>query len=138
MKTLRWIGFSASLTILAMLACAKSQSVADLAGLTTGQPGINSYEDGEPGETSVLKRPYRSAPPLVPHSVEGLTVTRTTNDCLDCHLDGDLLDDGHIATKVSSSHFINKYTGVESSGTVSGNRYLCLQCHVPQTRAAPK
>jgi len=103
--------------------------------LATGEPGMNIYPAGEPGETAVLDRPYETAPPLVPHSIEGLTINRATNECLDCHLEGDELDDGHVATKVPPSHVVNKYTGAEAKNGVTGTRYLCLQCHVPQAEA---
>jgi len=115
------------------LACGpKSQQVPDLDGLATGKPGMNTYTTAEPGETTVLERPYEIAPPLVPHSVADLVIDRATNECLDCHMDGDELDEGHVATKVPSSHFVNEYSGFKSTGNVAGNRYYCLQCHVPQ------
>lgn len=69
------------------------------------------------------------------NTVDGLVITRSTNDCLDCHLQGDELEEGHVATAVPASHFRNEYTGVATQDEVVGTRYLCLQCHVPQTNA---
>ena len=136
MKKLRWSGAALPLLGLAALACGpKGEQVSDLSGLSTGQPGINTYTAAEPGESTVLERPYDIAPPLVPHAVDGLVISRTTNDCLDCHVDGDELDDGHVATKIPPSHFVNAYTGSKSTTDVVGNRYYCLQCHVPQADA---
>jgi len=104
-------------------------------GLATGELGMNIYPAHDPGETAVLDRPYETAPPLVPHSIEGLTINRAANDCLDCHLEGDELDEGHVATKVPPSHFVNQYTGAVAKNGVTGTRYMCLQCHVPQAEA---
>jgi len=122
---------------LVALACGpKSETVGDLGGLVSGQPGTNLYTTADPGESTPLERPYEIAPPLVPHSVAGLEITRKSNDCIDCHLDGEELEEGHVATKIPPSHFVNTYTGEQSKGSVVGRRYQCLQCHVPQTSAS--
>ncbi len=101
--------------------------------LTTGRPGMNTYPEDSPGETSALERPFKNAPPLVPHTVEGFDIDRSANDCLECHLGGEDLGGGHVATKVPPSHFVNEYTGVQKAGRVTGMRHKCLQCHVPQS-----
>jgi cytochrome c-type protein NapB len=154
MKVIRWSLALILVTVLAVFACTRVekqtqwnmqvQATAQTTeenpthsgvGLATGEPGMNLYPAGDPGETAVLNRPYETAPPLVPHSIEGLTINRTANDCLDCHLEGGELDDGHVATKVPPSHLVNEYTGAEAESGVIGTRYLCLQCHVPQAEA---
>jgi nitrate reductase cytochrome c-type subunit len=154
MKVIRWSLALMLVGILAVVACTqvKTQTQVttqtqtgaqtkeekpthDGVGLARGEAGMNTYPAGDPGETTVLNRPYETAPPLVPHSIEGLTITRSTNDCLDCHLEGDELDEGHVATKVPASHFVNPYTGAEVKNEVTGTRYMCLQCHVPQAEA---
>ncbi len=101
--------------------------------LATGQPGMNTYPAGPPGETTALERPFKDAPPLVPHSVEGFDIGRSANDCLECHLGGEDLGGGHVATEVPPSHFVNEYSGGQKAGQVTGMRYNCLQCHVPQS-----
>lgn len=106
--------------------------------LLDGRPGINVYPAADPGETTPLDRVYEGAPPLIPHNVEGLSVDRSTNDCLDCHLEGDEVDDGHVATAVPRSHFINEFTNEALEGMVVGMRYNCIQCHVPQADAQPR
>ena len=106
-------------------------------GLVTGKPGMNAYPGKEPGESSPLNRPYAIAPPLVPHSVAGLTINRETNECLDCHLEGVEVEKGHRATKVPPSHFRNDHTGEGKTGMVVGIRYNCTQCHVPQADEVP-
>jgi nitrate reductase cytochrome c-type subunit len=106
------------------------------AGLATGEPGMNVYPSGGPGETRPLERPYEIAPPLVPHDVSGLVVNRAGNDCLDCHLDGMEVDEGHVATRIPPSHHENPRTHERVVDGVVGTRYNCLQCHVPQGVAA--
>ncbi|MDD5302069.1 MAG: nitrate reductase cytochrome c-type subunit [Elusimicrobia bacterium] len=103
-------------------------------GLQEGRPGVNLWNDQAPGSTKPLPRPYPGAPPLVPHDITGLVITRRSNACLDCHLEGTDLGDGHTATKVPPSHFTNPKTKEVLTGTVTGTRYQCLQCHAPQTK----
>ncbi len=112
---------------------ALSQELHQGGGLATGQPGMNTYAADPPGETTKLPRPFTGAPPLVPHSVVEFEISRSANDCLDCHLDGVEIEEGHIATKVPLSHFVNEYTREREDGQVIGTRYNCLQCHVPQS-----
>lgn len=107
-------------------------------GLVTGKPGMNMYSLKDPGETAPIKRPYQTAPPLVPHTVSGFTINRSTNECLDCHLEGEEIGDGHGRTpRVPQSHFTNEHTGEERAGQVVGIRYYCVQCHVPQSEEEP-
>ncbi|MBI3564501.1 MAG: nitrate reductase cytochrome c-type subunit [Elusimicrobia bacterium] len=116
----------------AALAAAAAGKVFSGQGLRTGAPGMNRWTDQAPGSTTVLPRPYPGAPPLIPHSIDGLAVTRATNDCLGCHLEGAELGEGHAATKVPASHYTNPYTKETKTGEVVGTRYNCLQCHAPQ------
>jgi nitrate reductase cytochrome c-type subunit len=134
MKAVKWLLICIVLGLVVVLSCSKAK-LYDGRGLATGEPGMPAYVMGEPGDTNVLPRPYETAPPLVSHTVEGLEISRSANDCLDCHLEGDEIDDGHVATRVPLSHFINEYSGKKTVNTVVGTRYQCLQCHVPQTGA---
>lgn len=106
-------------------------------GLVTGQPGMNTFVTASPGETTVLERPYDGAPSLIPHSISDFEISRSANDCLVCHLDGEELDEGHIATKVPPSHYIDEYSGDQKDDGVTGMRYNCLQCHVAQSEEEP-
>jgi len=101
-------------------------------GLIRGEPGMIKYPDGSPGETVPMERMYEIAPPFIPHDVTDLEMSRLTNDCIDCHMDGTELDEGHTATKIPLSHYTNRYSGEKSEGGVVGIRYNCIQCHVPQ------
>lgn len=121
-----------SACLAAAFAAAAAGKVFSAKGLQTGAPGTNRYTDQAPGGAEVLPRPFPGAPPLIPHSIEGLGVTRASNDCLTCHLDGMEVGEGHKAPKAPPSHFVNPYTRQTKTGEVVGARYNCLQCHAPQ------
>lgn len=80
-----------------------------------------------------LPRDFVQQPPLIPHSTRGYTVTMNFNKCLDCHAWSRVKESG--ATKISVTHFKDR-DGQEMS-SISPRRYFCLQCHVPQSDAAP-
>lgn len=132
MNKLAWYTNVLTVLVLIVFACGPKGHQASEPEDVARNPGMNEYVAGEPGETRPLARPYDNAPPLVPHSTDGMTLARTQNDCLDCHIEGDEVDDGHVATKIPASHFVNEFTGTKTTTTVVGNRYYCLQCHVPQ------
>ena len=67
---------------------------------------------------------FPNQPPLVPHSIRGLQVTKNANQCLGCH-----------SPDVAPSHFLTR-DGQKTEGT-SPRRYFCLQCHVQQTDVNP-
>ncbi len=104
--------------------------------LADGQPGVNTYVTEGPGETKVLPRPYATAPPLIPHSIQGLEITRDSNPCLGCHEKGLALSEGHTATQPPKTHLSNAYTKKGVKEGVTGIRYNCLQCHVIQAKEA--
>ncbi len=124
------------LSAAALCACAGAK-VFTAKGLVTGAPGKNVYPADQPGETSVLPRPYDGAPPMIPHSVEDLSIGRFDNDCHGCHEDGMELSEGHTATKIPASHYVNEYTKERYEYRVAGIRHNCLQCHAVQSSEAP-
>jgi len=125
------------------------------------------YDAPPPGASQRIARSYENAPPLIPHSVEGLLpITIKHNACLDCHMPDKAKAVG--ATPIPPSHFINyRPTTVYKNGelvkegkTVGLNgqlgnvgdiklakakklsglypgRYNCTQCHVPQANTKP-
>jgi len=98
-------------------------------GLAKGSPGMNAYIAAQPGESARIERLYENAPPMIPHSVSGLSISKTSNDCIGCHEEGVEISSGHSATRMPGSHFVK--SGEKES--VAGIRYNCLQCHLPQT-----
>ncbi|WP_243647920.1 nitrate reductase cytochrome c-type subunit [Cricetibacter osteomyelitidis] len=75
--------------------------------------------------------PYQ--PPLVPHSIRGLQVTKNVNQCLMCHGLDVYKTTG--APRAPASHFMDR--SGKSHETESPRRYFCLQCHVQQAEVDP-
>jgi len=119
------------------------------------------YHSAPPGASKKFKRAYQDAPPMIPHSVEGLLpITKENNACLGCHMPDVASSMG--ATPIPVSHFTNfrpktavkgdkilkngkvaKNTSSENLDNVSiqvdhqeqklyAGRYNCSQCHAPQ------
>ncbi len=119
-----------------------------------------------PGAAPRFARAYVNAPPLIPHSVEGLLpITKNNNQCLGCHMPDKAKAVG--ATPIPPSHFIDyrpettlkngelvkegKVVGLKGDiGNVSDiklakkklnhlyqGRFNCSQCHVPQANIEP-
>lgn len=84
-------------------------------------------------DTGIQPRDMLFAPPVVPHSIKGMQVSKNTNRCLECHN----ADVAQLvgATVPSKTHFYDREGHL--GDTVSARRYFCLQCHVPQTDAKP-
>jgi len=121
------------------------------------------FDAPAPGQAKKFARSYVNAPPLIPHSVEGLLpITRKNNQCLGCHMPD--VAKGVGATPIPPSHFTNyrpetKMEGdkVVKEGKVLGQantsdvvlakakkldhlsqaRFNCSQCHVPQANVKP-
>jgi len=121
------------------------------------------FDAPAPGQAKKFARSYVNAPPLIPHSVEGLLpITMKNNQCLGCHMPD--VAKGVGATAIPPSHFMNyrpetKMEGdkVVKEGKVLGKantsdvvlakakklkglsqaRFNCSQCHVPQANVKP-
>ena len=119
------------------------------------------YTKAAPGTAKRFERSFVNAPPLIPHSVEGLLpITKKNNACLGCHMPNVAKSMG--ATPIPPSHFtdfrpatkIGADGKVIKEGKVVANssdigvvlhkehklyegRYNCSQCHVPQANAKP-
>jgi len=123
------------------------------------------FDAPAPGQSKKFERSYENAPPLIPHSVDGLLpITRKNNQCLGCHMPD--VAKGVGATPIPKSHFTDfrpkatlKDGKVIKAGKVLGQdlkntsdikiakfkhlktlnmaRFNCSQCHVPQANAKP-
>lgn len=92
-------------------------------------PQLHQYQkDGLP-----IERNYLLQPPLIPHQIEGYTITPKFNKCMSCHSWTKYKEAN--ATKISQTHFESR-DGIVMAN-VSARRYFCVQCHVPQTNARP-
>jgi len=68
-----------------------------------------------PGTAPRFERAYVNAPPMIPHSVEGLLpITKSNNQCLSCHMPDKAKDVG--ATPIPPSHFTNYRPTTELKG----------------------
>jgi len=129
------------------------------------EPVKATYTKAAPGTSKRFDRAYENAPPMIPHSVEGLLpITKSNNACLCCHLPDVAKSMG--ATPIPPSHFtdfrpktVMKGNDVVKEGKVVGKdigntsdiklakykklnhlyegRYNCSQCHAPQAQIKP-
>lgn len=129
----------AAAAVAAISFCVQSPAAAQTAGevrslrgdtaipATKAVPGLESPDT----RSGSFERAYRQQPPLIPHTVEGDEITRTVNQCIQCHAWPYNVDQG--APQVSETHYVNR-EGV-ALDQVSSSRWFCTQCHVPQTNA---
>ncbi|RXJ86272.1 nitrate reductase cytochrome c-type subunit [Arcobacter sp. CECT 8985] len=116
------------------------------------------YKQATPGTSERIERSYENAPPMIPHSVEGmLPITINNNSCTQCHLPG--IAESMNATPIPKTHFTNyrpdtkldkkgdiikdgkivknttdlKLAKEKKLATLSGARFNCSQCHAPQS-----
>ncbi len=130
----------------------KAKKVVEEASLgysEAGTPPPVEYTKAAPGTSKRLPRSYENAPPLIPHTIEGLVpITLKHNACLDCHLPSVAKSVG--ATPIPPTHFKDFFKAnkekVKNLGDVkihmgkndiAPQRYNCVQCHVPQANAKP-
>jgi cytochrome c-type protein NapB len=120
------------------------------------------YSRPAPGSSTKFERAYKDAPPMIPHSVEGLLpITKMNNQCLGCHLpevapsvgstpippthftnyrpetvmkDGNVLKEGQIVGKELGNTSDIKIAKSKKSDTLYQGRFNCTQCHAPQSK----
>ena len=120
------------------------------------------YDRPSPGSSTRFERAYKDAPPMIPHSVEGLLpITKMNNQCLGCHLPEVAPAVG--STPIPATHFTNyrpetilknnivlkegqeigkdlkntsdiKLAKAIQSDTLYQGRFNCTQCHAPQSK----
>jgi len=133
-KTRQWMMAAlAAVSLSAAVGVQAAEAVQSLRGRDVSEtevaPGNYAVEkDHVPGA-----REYVQQPPLIPHKIDGYSITTNFNKCMDCHSWTRYRETG--ATKVSITHFKDR-DGKELSN-ISPRRYFCNQCHVPQTDAKP-
>ncbi|ANE36171.1 periplasmic nitrate reductase NapAB, small subunit, periplasmic diheme cytochrome c550 protein [Campylobacter iguaniorum] len=130
---------------LLLVACGSSKQVADTEiGLRTvdivdensvKNPEIKWLGDA-PGTNKRFDRSFENAPPLIPHSLEGLIpITAESNMCVTCHMPEVAKDAGTLP--VPKSHLTDLRTGKDLGGQLSESRFNCTQCHVAQADVKP-
>ena len=108
-----------------------------------------TYTDNAPGLSERVERAFENAPPMIPHSVEGLVpITMSVNTCTTCHLpdiavtmESTAMPESHFTNYRPEVHLndgtydvaTNKNVTQESlQGKLNMARYNCTQCHVTQ------
>lgn len=86
-------------------------------------PVIKKWHDSER-----IPRSYPQQPPLIPHTTKGYLINLKFNKCLTCHSRENSGTSG--ATPVSPTHYFGRNGKMTTK--ISGRRYFCVQCHVPQ------
>lgn len=95
------------------------------------KPVHGEYVSTEPGKSKKFQRAFENSPPLIPHDLTGmLPIAQTNNMCLNCHMPEHARGLG--ATPIPKSHFVKLSTGKDLGDKLDGERYFCLECHVPQ------
>ncbi len=104
-------------------------------------PSAFSYSEKKAGKSELLPIAYSTLPPQVPHSIEKyLPITAEDNACTDCHDRQNKIGKTERRTGKKIPMPNNHYGGFKGEGDkeeVSGSRYTCTQCHVPQSGAKP-
>lgn len=136
----------------------------DLYSETTAVGDKTQYSSKPAGTSTKIDRAFENAPPMIPHSVDGmLPITINNNQCTSCH--DPMVASSMGATPLPKSHFTDFRPGtslakdgrISKEGkavtntsdfktvgkplpTLAGARFNCSQCHAPQSEAteAPK
>ncbi len=116
---------------------------------TNARPAFEVKAKPPGGGNKLTTRSYPSAPPLIPHAIDGFTpVTLSNNMCMGCHNTPALIGKPRAEGQpvpIPRSHYMTGAYGKPAAGLaatktgdkVSGSRYVCTQCHRPQTNATP-
>ena len=89
-----------------------------------------------PGQVKPFKKSYVTAPPMIPHSIKGMTpITVKNNMCLNCHLPQNAKALG--VTPMPKDHFVDNFEGGKLKRRVAGSRFFCTTCHAPQAKLNP-
>lgn len=78
-------------------------------------------------------RAFRQQPPLIPHAIDGFQVTRDFNQCMSCHDVPASIKGG--PPKPPATHYTDR--DGKRLDKISGARFFCTECHVPQADAKP-
>jgi len=89
-----------------------------------------------PGKVKAQPKSFVTAPPMIPHSVEGMVpITKNSNMCLNCHMPSSAKSMG--VTAIPDSHFEDNFNGGKKTSKLAGSRYNCTLCHAPQAMVDP-
>ena len=108
---------------------------------TEPTPQPFEYKDDFSGTSKVLPRSYPGAPPQIPHTIESFKpITAANNACLGCHDKPETIGkkEAKALPPIPFSHYVTaKGKSKQPERKLSGARFLCTQCHVPQAKVKP-
>lgn len=122
-----------TLLLAAFSAVAVAQGEVDKTVEQTAESVKPAFHNMQKNNDGNIPTTFLHQPPLVPHSIRGLQVTKNANQCLGCHSPEAAPTTG--ATQIPDSHFLDR-EGKRSESS-SPRRYFCLQCHVQQADVDP-
>ncbi len=104
-------------------------------------PTAFAYSDAKAGKSELLPIAYSTLPPQISHSISDyLPITIEENECTECHDRQKKIGKTERRTGKKIPMPLSHYGGFKGEGDeeeVSGARYMCTQCHVPQSGAMP-
>ena len=104
-------------------------------------PETFSYGEASPGASKNLTRAFPGAPPQIPHEIDSfLPLTPDSNMCLDCHDQPERKGQAEEGepTPIPASHYTDLRRAPDKvMKKLSGARFICTQCHVPQADVKP-
>jgi cytochrome c-type protein NapB len=110
------------------------------AGLEKGSQNLAKIEYTKqapiPGQVKPFKKSFVTAPPMIPHSVQGMVPIKIKNNqCLGCHMPKTAKAMG--ITAIPADHFVDNFEGDKKVKRIAGSRFNCTQCHAPQATLDP-
>ena len=95
------------------------------------------YITAEPGKGQLVPRAYPGAPPVIPHAISDyLPISRDENACQTCHAVTERKPGE--PTPIPPSHYIDwRNAPTVTRQQITGSRWVCTSCHVPQARVEP-
>ncbi|MBL4614464.1 MAG: nitrate reductase cytochrome c-type subunit [Magnetovibrio sp.] len=121
----------AVITVMSVDGAIAQDGVQSLRGGTALDEGLRAADIARPNTGKRFTRNYRQQPPLIPHRIDKYQIDLKANQCMGCHDWPQNVDAN--APKISETHYVSP-TGVRLN-KVSGSRWFCNQCHVPQSLA---
>ena len=100
-------------------------------------PGATKFQGAAPGESKLIERGHADAPPQISHLIDAnMTIDLKRNGCIECHEKRKAKQ--KKSPPMPESHYTD-YTKKKPKVTRKYNqgRYMCTQCHVPQSDAKP-
>lgn len=130
--------------------CAPTEEAVDPAELGLSKTDVTETPDpivpvssaAEPGESRTMEPYFEGSPPMIPHAIaDFLPISMDNNACAECHVLPDEIGKERSESDpvpAPASHFTDMRNAPgEVTKQLIGARFVCTQCHAPQTDSAP-